>query len=175
MGLVLTLILNKSLPLLQHHSGIQSNLQHECQAGRRRVRHEQHERDTSDTSATRVRQEQHECDTSATGTTQVLHECYTNGTSARLVRNFDLDNSASKNIFSYTYIYYVASKSLQEEEQYHSKNCLLEMPCSHAKMCLKSAPQKLNFLVAKLYSRLQMQMPFYVPTQLSKVSQPHFQ
>ena len=69
----------------------------------------------SDTSATRVRQEQHEYDTSATGTTQVLHECYTKGTSAALVKNFDLDNGTSKNIFSYTYIYSVASKSLQED------------------------------------------------------------
>ena len=30
---------------------------------------------------------------------------------------------------------------------------LSEMPCSHAKMCLKSAPQKLNFLTAKAISK----------------------
>ena len=35
------------------------------------ARHEQHECDTNDTSATRVRRERHECDTSAT---RVLHE-----------------------------------------------------------------------------------------------------
>ena len=93
------------------------------------MRHERHERDTSDTSATRARQERHEYDASATGTTQVLHKCYTNDTSATSVKNFDLDNDTSKNIFSYPYIYYVASESLQEEEQYHSKNRLLEMCC----------------------------------------------
>ena len=32
------------------------------------------------------------------------------------------------------------------EEQFHSKNYLLE---PHGKMRLKSAPQKLNFLIAK--------------------------
>ena len=33
------------------------------------------------------------------------------------------------------------------------KNYLLEMPCSHAKICLKSAPEKLNFLKAKDMSK----------------------
>ena len=42
---------------------------------------------------------------------------------------------------------------LQGEEQFHSKNYLLEMPRSHAKMRLKSAPQKLNFLMAKAISK----------------------
>ena len=32
------------------------------------------------------------------------------------------------------------SEVSQGEEQFHSKNCLLEMPHSYAKMCLKSAP-----------------------------------
>ena len=40
-------------------------------------------------------------------------------------------------------------KRLQGEEQFRSKKYLLEMPCSHAKRCLKSAPQKLNFVMAK--------------------------
>ena len=39
------------------------------------------------------------------------------------------------------------------KEQFHSKNCLLEMPCSHAKIHLKSAPQKLNFAMAKSISK----------------------
>ena len=43
----------------------------------------------------------------------------------------------------------MASERLQGEEQFHSKNYFLEMPCSHAKLCLKSAPQKLNFLMAE--------------------------
>ena len=47
----------------------------------------------------------------------------------------------------------MASERLQGEEQFHSKNYLLEMPRSHAKMRLKSAPQKLNFLMAKAISK----------------------
>ena len=48
----------------------------------------------------------------------------------------------------------MASERLQGEEQFHSKNYLLEMPCFHAKMHLKSAPQKLNFLIAKAIKTL---------------------
>ena len=69
------------------------------------------------------------------------------------MNNFDFDNDTSKNIFSHPYIYYTASERLQGEEQFHSKNYLLEMPRSHAKMRLKSAPQKLNFLMAKDISK----------------------
>ena len=87
----------------------------------------------SDTNATRVR---HKCDTSATR-----------------VKNFDFDNDTSKNIFSHSYIYYMATESLQVEEQFHSKNYLLEMPRFHAKIRLKSAPQKLNFLMAIAISK----------------------
>ena len=50
--------------------------------------------------------------------------------------------------FSHPYIYYMESEKLQGKEQFHSKNCLLEMPRSHAETCLKSAPEKLNFLMA---------------------------
>ena len=77
------------------------------------------------------------------------HEWYTNDTSATRVKNFDFDNDTGKNIFSHPYIYYMASERLQGEEQFHSKNYLLEMPRFHAKMRLKSAPQKLNFLMEK--------------------------
>ena len=69
------------------------------------------------------------------------------------VKNVDFDNDTSKNIFSHPYIYYMASERLQGEEQLHSKDYLLEMPRSHAKMRLKSAPQKLNFLMAKAISK----------------------
>ena len=41
------------------------------------------------------------------------------------------------------------SERLQGEEQFHSKNYTLEMSRSHAKMRFKSAPRKLNFLMAK--------------------------
>ena len=47
----------------------------------------------------------------------------------------------------------MASQRLQGEEKFHSKNYLLEMPRFHAKMCLKSAPQKLNFLMEKATSK----------------------
>ena len=45
------------------------------------------------------------------------------------------------------------SERLQEEEQFYSQKYVLEMPRSHAKFCLKSAPQKLNFLMAKDISK----------------------
>ena len=85
---------------------------------------------------------QHQCDTSntsetrATQTKRLRHECYKNNTSATRVKNFDLDNYTSKNLFSYLYIYYMVSERLQGEEQYHSENYLLEMPRFQAKMRL---------------------------------------
>ena len=76
-----------------------------------------------------------------------------NDASAKRVKKIDFDNGTSKNIFSQPYFYYMASKKLQGEEQVHSKNYLWEMPRFHAKMCLKSAPQKLNFLMTKAISK----------------------
>ena len=110
-------------------------------------------RDTSDTSATRVWHERHECNTSVTLATRVRHDCYTNDTSATRVKNIDFYNDTGKNIFPHTYIYYMARQRLQGEEQFHTKNCLLEMSRFHAKIRLKSAPQKLNFLMAKAISK----------------------
>ena len=72
--------------------------------------------------------------------------------SATRVKKFDFDNGTGKNIFSRPYICYMASER-QREEQIHAKNYLLEMSCFHAKMRLKSAPQKLNFLMAKAISK----------------------
>ena len=46
------------------------------------------------------------------------------------------------------------NERLQGEEQFRSKNYLLEMPRSHAKTCLKSSPQKLNFLMANAISKV---------------------
>ena len=99
--------------------------------------------DTSNTSATQASRMRHECDTSetetrrvryeyntnATRTIRVRRECYTNDTSVTRVKNFDFDNDTSKNIFSHTYIYYMASERLQGEEQFYSKN-LLEVAMS---------------------------------------------
>ena len=69
------------------------------------------------------------------------------------MKNIDFDNGTSKNIISHPYIYYMASERLQGEEQIHTKNYLLEMSRFHTKMHLKSAPQKLNFLMAKAISK----------------------
>ena len=93
------------------------------------------------------------CNTCATLTTRVLHECYTNDTSATRVKNFDFDSYTSKNIFLHPYIYYMASERLQGEKQFHYMNYLLELLRSHVKMLLKSAPQKLNFLMTKAISK----------------------
>ena len=43
----------------------------------------------------------------------------------------------------------MVSQRLQGEEQFHCKNYLVEISRFHAKMRLKSAPQKLNFLMEK--------------------------
>ena len=59
----------------------------------------------------------------------------------------------SENIFSHPYIINMTNERLQGEEQFHSKNYLLEIPPFHAKMLLKSAPQKLIFVVAKAISK----------------------
>ena len=69
------------------------------------------------------------------------------------MKNFDFDNSTSNNIISHPYIFYMTSERLQGGQQFNSRNYLLEMPRFHAKMCLKSAPQKLNFLMAKAISK----------------------
>ena len=47
------------------------------------------------------------------------------------------------------YISHMSYERLHGEEQFHSKKYLLEMTPSHAKMRLKSTPEKLNFVVAK--------------------------
>ena len=77
------------------------------------------------------------------------HKCYTKDTSATRVKNVDFDNDTSKNILSHPYIYFMGSDRLQGEEQFYSKNYFSEKPRFHAKMRLKSARQKPNFLMAK--------------------------
>ena len=70
-----------------------------------------------------------------------------------LVKNFDLDNGTSENKFSHPYISYMVQERLQGEKEFNSKNYLLEISRSYAKMHLKSAPQKLNFAIAKAISK----------------------
>ena len=65
---------------------------------------------------------------------------------------FDFNNG-TENIFSHPYISYMANEILQKVKQSHSKNYLLEMSCSHDRMRLKSAPQKLS------HTRLYLQIP----------------
>ena len=91
-----------------------------------RARHKRLKCDTSDKSATRVKQKQHECDT--------------NDTTAKQVKNFDFDKDSNEHIFLHPYISYMSNKGLQGEEQFHYKNNLSEILCSHAKLLLKSAP-----------------------------------
>ena len=86
---------------------------------------------------------------SITRTTRVRHECYTNDKSETRMKNFGFDNDTSEKTFSHPYISFMGNERLQREEQFHSKNYLLEMPRSHAKMRIKSAPQKLKFVLAK--------------------------
>ena len=90
------------------------------------MRHEQHQRDKSETKMTGV---QHECETSESGATYV--------------ENFNKDTT--ENVFLHHYISYMTNERLQEEQRYHSKNCVLEILCSYAKMSSTSALQKLNF------------------------------
>ena len=95
------------------------------------------------------------------------------------MKNFDFDNDTSKNMFPHPYIYYMASERLQGEKQFHSKNCHFEMPCFHAKMRLKSAPQKLNFLMEKATPKsctldCSYKCALDVPAELHTVTQAHF-
>ena len=89
---------------------------------------------------TSARHKRHECDTSdtsATPTTWARHEW----------KNLILITALVKTYFHtliFTYIYLLII---------FTKNCLLEMPRFHAKMRLKSASQKLNFLIAKAMSK----------------------
>ena len=110
----------------------------------------QQEWETIDTNVTRVK---HKSNTSATRRARVRHEWYTSNTSATRVKNSDFDNDTNKNIFLHPYICYMTSERLQREEQFDSKNYFLEMRHLHAIMHLKSAPQKLNFLMAKDISK----------------------
>ena len=95
--------------------------------------------ETSNTSATRMRHERHKYNTY--------------NTIAALVKNVDYGNGTSKNIFSHHSISYMANERLLGVEQFCWKNHLLEMPPSNAKMRLKIAPQKLNFVMTKAISK----------------------
>ena len=94
-----------------------------------------------------------ECGTCTIRTIRVGRECYTNGTSATRVKSFYFGNDKSENIFSHSYLSYMAYERLQGKKQFHSKNYLLEMPHFYARTRLKSAQQKLNLVMAKAISK----------------------
>ena len=94
----------------------------------------------SNMSATWVTRAQHEWDKRNTSATWVLHkwhESYTNDTSATQVRHewkiLVLITTPVKTHFHSRYIIYIANERLEGEEQFHSKDCLLQIPRSHAK------------------------------------------
>ena len=71
----------------------------------------------------------------------------------------------------------MASERLEGEEQFHSKNKLLEMSRSHANMPLESAPQKLNSAkaISKSYTvYCCLQMSLHIPAKLHIVTQSRF-
>ena len=70
------------------------------------------------------------------------------------MKNFDFGMDTSENIFTHPYISYIIDGRLQGVEQFHSKNYLLEIPRSHAKMRLKSALQQLNSVLTKATSKI---------------------
>ena len=57
--------------------------------------------------------------------TRVRHDYDTVTTRVKI---FDIDNGMSENVFSHTYVSYLTNRRLQEVEEFHSKNYLLEMP-----------------------------------------------
>ena len=111
------------------------------------VRHERHECDVNKTRATKLWRE---CHTIATRTTRVQHVCYTNGTGAARAKNFDFDNNTS---FHTLILGIWQMKDHKKRKNFIVRTTFLEMPRSHAKMRLKSASRKLNFVMAKAISK----------------------
>ena len=103
------------------------------------AKHERHECDTNNMSATRMLQERHECNKSAKRTTRVRNEW----------KILILITTRIKTYF-HNPILYIANERFQAEGHFNFKNYLLTMPCSHAKM---SAPQQLNFVMRKTISK----------------------
>ena len=61
--------------------------------------------------------------------------------------------NARMKTFSHPYIYSMTSARLQGRNNYIRVTTFFEMPRFNAKMRLKSAPQKLNFLMAEAISK----------------------
>ena len=82
---------------------------------------------------------------SGTSATLVGRQMDTKDTGEERLKNFHFDNGTSENIFT-------TLLAIWQMTDYN-KNYFLEMPRSHAKMRSKSAPQKLNFVIAKVVSK----------------------
>ena len=113
--------------------------------------------DTNNTSATRTTRVQDEWYASDTSATRVRHMYDTSATRKTWVRHeweiLILITTRVKTYFHTSYISYMANERLQGEKQFHFRNHFLEMSRSHAKMHLESAPQKMNFVMAKAISK----------------------
>ena len=82
---------------------------------------------TNDTSETRVHHKQHDCNASAAQATRVQQECYRNDTSATRVKKLFLIKTRKKTYFHNSVLTISRTvKRLQEEEQFYSKDYLLE-------------------------------------------------
>ena len=112
-------------------------------------------------NTSRTLHERHKCNTSATRTTRVQHEW----------KILILITTPVKTNFQTLIISYIASEKIRGEEQFHTKNYLLEMSPFYAKMRSKSAPKKLNFLMAKAISK---SCTLDCSCKLNTVRQPHF-
>ena len=82
---------------------------------------------------------------SGTSATLVGRQLDTKDTGEERLKNFHFDNGTSENIFT-------TLLAIWQMTDYN-KNYFLEMPRSHAKMRSKNAPQKLNFVIAKVVSK----------------------
>ena len=116
------------------------------------ARHEQHERNTNNTIAPRVRHEQHKCNTSATRVLHERHECDTSATRTTRVQHewkiLILITTRVKTYF-HTPIFTI----WQVKDYKQSNNLILRTKFWKCPVRLKSAPQKLNFLMAKAISK----------------------
>ena len=109
----------------------------------------QHQCDTSNTSPTRVRHEWHECDTSATRTIWVRYEWKI----LILITTHIFGKYKGVKTYFYTLIF-----TIWQVKDYRVGNSFIQgtifWKCLfYAKIRLKSAPQKLNFLMAKAISK----------------------
>ena len=101
---------------------------------------------------TSTKHKRHECDTSAT---RVRHECYKNNKSVARMKKIDLITIRVKTYFHTPIFTIWQVKDYKETNNFITKATFWKLPCFHAKMRLKNAPQKLKFLMTKAISKSQ--------------------